>query len=220
MAVLNSLAKAARGGFMDWRRGVSPADCIGEMHDCEAAMQKATRYLEALIDDRMVAERKIASLARVIRKHESAIAELLESDDHAQALSVAEEILEHEAQRERLRQLHQGIMRMEQIISRNLYEDVQIMKRLRHTLVAYSQSGQVAGRSDAAALLELRDIRQTLARIRSNQQWSASMLATRERLHEELQPGKPGASRHLPIRREELDQVLRRVVRHHVILKA
>jgi len=203
---------------MDWRRGISPADCIDEMHDCEEAMQKATRYLEALIEDRMLAERKIASLARVIRKSESHIAELLESDDHSLALTAAEEILNYEAQRERLRQLHQGIARLEQIISRNLYEDVQIMKRLRHTLVARSQSSS----NDAAALLELRDIRQTLARIRSNQQWSTSMMATRERLQQELQPAAKLASapRGPLIRREELDQVLRRVVTHHVILKA
>lgn len=199
---------------MDWRRGISTSDCVGDIHDCEAVIQKAKRHLAALIVDRMAAERKIATLGRIIRKSEAEITELLESDDEALALFVAEDILSYESQRERLRHLHNDINQLEQSISRNLYEDIQVIKRLRSSLLVQSQAGR-DGKS--ANVVELHDIRQTLARIRSNQQWSAGVMATRERLEAELHPRSLTATDPRP-GREQLDLVLQRVVRRHVVV--
>jgi hypothetical protein len=213
MAVLNGLAKAARGGFMDWRRGISTSDCVEDIHDCEAVIQKAKRHLAALIVDRMTVERKIATLGRVIRKSEGEIAELLESEDQALAMFVAEDVLSYEAQRDRLRQLHVDISQLEQTISRSLFDDIQVIKRLRATLLAQSQADR-AGR--ITNVVELRDIRQTLGRIRSNQQWSAGILVTRERLEAELNP-RSLLPQPRPAR-EELEQVLYRVVKRHLVV--
>lgn len=199
---------------MDWRRGISTSDCVGDIHDCEAVIQKAKRHLAALIVDRMTVERKIATLGRIIRKSEGEIAELLESEDQALAMFVAEDVLSYDAQRGRLRQLHADISQLEQAISRSLYEDIQIIKRLRATLLAQSQ----ASRSGTVTnVVELRDIRQTLGRVRSNQQWSAGILATRERLEAELHPRSLAPLEPRPSR-EELEQVLYRVVKRHLVV--
>jgi hypothetical protein len=214
MAVLNGLAKAARGGFMDWRRGISTSDCVEDIHDCEAVIQKAKRHLAALIVDRMTVERKIATLGRVIRKSEAEIAELLESEDQALAMFVAEDVLSYEAQRERLRQLHTDISQLEQAISRNLYDDIQIIKRLRATLLAQSQARRTGRDTN---VVELRDIRQTLGRIRSNQQWSAGILTTRERLEAELHPRSLSTQQPRPSR-QQLEEVLYRVVKRHLVV--
>lgn len=199
---------------MDWRRGISTSDCVGDIHDCEAVIQKAKRHLAALIVDRMTVERKIATLGRIIRKSEGEIAELLESEDQALAMFVAEDVLSYDAQRERLRQLHTDISQLEQAISRSLYEDIQIIKRLRATLLAQSQASRSGKDTN---VVELRDIRQTLGRIRSNQQWSAGILATRERLEAELNPRSLAPQEPRP-GREELEQVLYRVVKRHLVV--
>ena len=120
----------------------------------------------------------------------------------------------HEAQRERLKTLHADISQLEQAISRSLYEDIQIIKRLRATLLAQSQASR-DGRD--ANVVELRDIRQTLGRVRSNQQWSAGILATRERLEAELHPRSLTPQQPRP-GREELEQVLYRVVKRHLVV--
>jgi hypothetical protein len=199
---------------MEWRHGISPSDCIEDIHDCEAAIQSAKRHLATLIVDRMTVERKLATLGRVIRKCEGEIAELLESDDQALALFVAEDVLSYEAQRERLRQLHADISQLEQGISRSLFEDIQIVKRLRTKLLSQAQARR-DGR--ATNIAELCDIRQTLGRIRSNQQWSAGILATRERLEAELNPRAFSPQRPRPAR-AELEQVLYRVVKRHLVV--
>jgi phage shock protein A len=103
MSIFGKIITAIRGGVREAGQAVVDANAIRifeqEIQDSKNAIAKAKRDLTAVMADKMKEERKVDSLTKDIAEYEKKAMALLEKDNQALAVEVAEKIAELENER-------------------------------------------------------------------------------------------------------------------------
>ena len=196
MRIMSKLATALRGGVRETAEIVIDANSLRifgqEIHECENHISQSKQQLASIIAEKMRVKREIKAAEQCITRYEARILELIERNDEAAELSLAESVSEKEALLERHQQHCQKLQNHEEKLQQTLKKMVSKLENYRTELrMAKATSRMQSAQSKLAhcndgAVTRFTDMQDSLDRIRDRQQTFADEMDAMDQIDAHL----------------------------------
>lgn len=184
MNIWNALLNSSRFIHDRTKRGQHRYEWLNvladDIEDCERTIAKAKQQLAILISERLQLEIDMYKIEGKVLTLEKLAMTALQSSNNGDAMESALKIAFYEAQAKGIKNRHARVHSEEQYISRNLQEDIQVVRLLKQELNrSRGNHDTTSAKKNADKVIE---IQETLCRIKSTQLWNANHMETRQQL--------------------------------------